>query len=63
MAEKGNWTITRAELDKEIGAYLQQHQMTLDQVGQANIPKLETFMLDNMVLKKLILDQAATLAN
>jgi parvulin-like peptidyl-prolyl isomerase len=61
VAEKGNWTITRGELDKEISAYLQQHQMTIDQVGQANIPKLETFMLDNMVLKKLILDRAAAL--
>ena len=61
VAEKGNWQITRAQLDAEINAYLQQHQMTLDQVGQANVPKLQTFMLDNMVLKKLILDQAATL--
>jgi len=61
VAEKGNWQITRGDLDKEIGSYLQQHQMTVDQVGPANIPKLETFMLDNMVLKKLMLDQAATL--
>jgi len=61
VAEKGTWQITRADLDKEIGAYLQQHQMTLDQVGPANIPKMETFMLNNMVLKKLILEKAATL--
>jgi parvulin-like peptidyl-prolyl isomerase len=61
VAEKGNWQITRGDLDKEIGSYLQQHQMTMDQVGPANRPKLETFMLDNMVLKKLILDHAASL--
>jgi parvulin-like peptidyl-prolyl isomerase len=61
VAEKGTWQITRSDLDKEIGSYLQQHQMTMDQVGQANKPKLETFMLDNMVLKKLILDRAASM--
>jgi len=61
VAEKGNWQITRSDLDKEIGAYLQQHQMTMEQVGLANKPKLETFMLENMVLKKLILDRAATM--
>ncbi len=61
VAEKGDWQITRADLDKEIGSYLQQHQMTIDQVGQANVPKLETFMLDNMVLRKLLLDKAATM--
>jgi len=61
VAEKGNWQITRGELDKEIGSYLQQHQMTMDQVGLANRPKLETFMLDNMVLKKLILEKGAAM--
>jgi parvulin-like peptidyl-prolyl isomerase len=61
VAEKGDWQITRADLDKEIGSYLQQHQMTIDQVGQANVPKLETFMIDNMVLRKLLLDKAATM--
>lgn len=61
VAEKGDWTITRGDLDQEINSYLQQHQMTMDQVPQANLPKLETFILDNMVLKKLLLAKAATL--
>ena len=61
VAEKGNWQITRGDLNKEIASYLQQHGMTMDQVGLANQPKLETFMLENMVLKKLILEHAATM--
>jgi parvulin-like peptidyl-prolyl isomerase len=61
VAEKGTWTITRGDLDNEIGSYLQQHQMTMDQVPPAKIPQLETFMLDNMVLKKLLLEKAATM--
>jgi len=61
VAEKGTWTITRGDLDKEINSYLQQHQTTLDQVPPAKLPQLETFMLDNMVLKKLLLEKAATM--
>ncbi len=61
VAEKGDWQITRAQLDAEITNFLQQNQMTPEQVGTANMPKLETKMLDNLVLKKLILAKAATL--
>ena len=61
VAEKGTWQITRGDLDKEIGSYLQQHQITMDQIPVGKRPKLETFMLDNMVLKKLILDRGAAM--
>src|SRR5260370_2074805 len=61
VAEKGDWQITRGQLDTEITNFLQQNQMTPEQVGPANMPKLETKMLDNLVLKKLILAKAATL--
>jgi len=61
VAEKGTWTITRGDLDKEINSYLAQRKMTLDKVPPAVVPQLETFMLDNMVLKKLMLDKAAAM--
>ncbi|MCE0521398.1 MAG: peptidylprolyl isomerase [Methylacidiphilales bacterium] len=61
VAEKGTWQITRGDLDKEVAALLKQHQVTAEQVGPANMPKVETYALQNMVLKKLILDKAATL--
>lgn len=61
VAEKGNWQVTRGELDKDIADFLKQRQMTPEQAGPANMTKLETAMLDNIVLKKLILDRAATL--
>jgi parvulin-like peptidyl-prolyl isomerase len=60
VAEKGDWKVTRADLDKEVGDYLKQHQATPEQVG-AKLPLLETAMLKNMVLKKLLLDKAADL--
>lgn len=61
VAEKGSWHYTRGELDTEIANLLQQQHATAEQVGPANMPKLETRVLDNIVLKKLILDKAATL--
>jgi parvulin-like peptidyl-prolyl isomerase len=61
VAEKGNWKITRGDLNGEINDYLKQHNATLDQVGPANIPRMETAMLKNMVLKKLLMDKAASL--
>jgi len=59
VAEKGNWKITRADLDAEMGDYLKQHQMTVEQIGPAKMPMFETAMLDNMVLKKIFLEKAA----
>jgi len=61
VAEKGDWKVTRGELNTEIDGYLKQHQATLDQVGKANIPRMETAMLKNIVLKKLLLEKAASL--
>ncbi len=61
VAEKGDWTITRAQLDDEVATYLKQHQKTPQDIGPAKMPMLETAMLDNIVLKKLILARAATL--
>jgi len=61
VAEKGNWQILRGELDTEVANYLKQHQATPEQVGPAKMPIVETVMLKNMVLKKLILDKAAAL--
>jgi parvulin-like peptidyl-prolyl isomerase len=61
VAEKGTWQITRGELDAEVESFLKQRQMTADQVGQSKMPIVQTAMLKNIVLKKLILDRAAAL--
>jgi parvulin-like peptidyl-prolyl isomerase len=61
VAEKGNWQITRGELDAEVASFLKQRQATPEQVGPAKMPVVETAMLKNIVLKKLILDRAATM--
>jgi len=61
VAEKGSWQITRGELNQEIDGYLKHHQTTVAQVGPAKMPMLETAILDNIVLEKLLLDRAAAL--
>jgi hypothetical protein len=61
VAEKGDWTITRGELDSEVNNYLKQHQATPEQLGKAKMPLMETAMLKNMVLKKVLLAKAAAL--
>ncbi len=61
LAEKGEWTITNAELNKELNGYFQQRQITPEQIGPTRMPMLKTAMLKNMVLEKLILARAATL--
>jgi peptidyl-prolyl cis-trans isomerase C len=61
VAEKGDWKITKADLDKEVGTFLKQHQATAEQVGPSKMPMVQTMALKNMVLKKLILDKASTL--
>ncbi|HEV3271410.1 MAG TPA: peptidylprolyl isomerase [Candidatus Methylacidiphilales bacterium] len=61
VAEKGSWQITEGELEVEVSNYLKEHQATPEQVGPAKMPIVRTAMLRNMVLKKLILDQAAAL--
>jgi PPIC-type PPIASE domain len=61
VAEKGTWQVTRAELNTEVSNYLKQHQATPEQVGPSKMPIMETAMLKNIVLKKLLLEKAAAL--
>jgi parvulin-like peptidyl-prolyl isomerase len=61
LAEKDDWTITNAQLNTELNGYMQERQITPDQVGPERMPVLRTAMLKNMVLEKLILSRAATL--
>src|ERR1700677_3743531 len=59
VASKGTWTITKAELDTEVGNYLKQHDATPEELGPSKMPILQTAMLRNIVLKKLMLEKAA----
>lgn len=61
VAEKGNWQITRGQLDAEVANFLKARQATPEMVGKAKMPVVETAMLRNMVLKQLLLDRASTL--
>jgi len=61
VAEKGSWQITRGQLTTEVNDYLKHHQMTVDQVGPAKMPLLESAVLDNIVLEKILLDHATAL--
>jgi parvulin-like peptidyl-prolyl isomerase len=61
VAENKDWKITRAELNAEIDVLLKQHQATAAQVGPDKMLQLQTSMLKNMVLKKLILARGAAL--
>jgi peptidyl-prolyl cis-trans isomerase C len=61
VAEKGDWNITRGQLDTEVNNFLKAQGATVDQVGPAKMPMVQTGVLDNMVLKKLLLDRAAAL--
>ena len=55
-----HWTITRAQLDQDVNGFLQQRQITTAQVGPQRMPMLETTVLKDMVLEKLLLARAAT---
>jgi parvulin-like peptidyl-prolyl isomerase len=61
VAEKGDWTITRAELDKNVTGFLDQRHLTPTQVGPQRMPMLETMVVKDMVLEKLLMARAATL--
>jgi parvulin-like peptidyl-prolyl isomerase len=61
VAEGPGWTMTRAELNDQLAAFLKQRQKTIQDVGPAKLPELESDILHSMVLKKLILDRAAKL--
>jgi parvulin-like peptidyl-prolyl isomerase len=62
VAEKGTWTVTRAQLTTEVDNFLQQRHATRDQVGVANMPAVDSVVLRNLVAKKVLLDQAATIS-
>jgi len=61
VAEKGDWKLTRSELNTEVAAFLQQRQMTAQQIGAANMLKVEDMTMKSLALKKLLLDKAAAL--
>jgi parvulin-like peptidyl-prolyl isomerase len=61
IAEKDKWQITQGELDQQVAAYMKQNQMTAQQIGPEKMPILQTAMLDNMVLQKLVLAKGATM--
>jgi len=55
----GDWTITRAQLDHEMDGFFKERNLTPAQVGPTNLPIVETKILRNMVLQKLLLSIAA----
>ncbi len=55
------WTITRAQLDTEVAAFLRERKKTIQDVPLAQKPMLETDILNNMVIQRLVLAKAATL--
>ena len=61
VASVGTWTATRADLNKQVDDALQQQGATRAQVPPANLPVVESQVLRNMVLKKILLDKAATM--
>jgi parvulin-like peptidyl-prolyl isomerase len=61
VAEKGDWTITRGQLNAEVDNFLKQKHATRDMVGAANMPYVDSGVLRRMVLRKLLLDKAATM--
>jgi len=61
LAEKGDWTITNAQLNTELNGLLRERQITPEQIGPDRMPVIKTNMLKNMVLEKLILARAPAL--
>ena len=61
VASVGTWTVTRADLNKQVDEALQQQGATRAQVPPANLPGVESQVLRYIVLKKLLLDKAATM--
>ncbi len=62
VAERGNWKITRADLDAEQASYLKQHELTPDKIEPAKIPAFESAVLDNMLLKSIFMEKAAAMS-
>jgi foldase protein PrsA len=60
VAETPDWSITRGELDHERDAFLKEKQVQAGQLGNTQMAAVETAVLRNMVLEKLLLARAAT---
>jgi parvulin-like peptidyl-prolyl isomerase len=60
VAETPDWSITRGELDHERDAFLKEKQVQAGQLGNTQMAAIETAVLRNMVLEKLLLARAAT---
>ena len=61
VAEGAGLAITRGDLNHELGIFLQTQGKQLSDVDPARMPMLESVVLKNLVVKKLILQHAATL--
>ncbi len=61
VASVGQWTVTRGDLNKQVDDALTQQGATRAQVPTAQLPGIESQMLRFMVLKKILLDKAATM--
>jgi parvulin-like peptidyl-prolyl isomerase len=61
VAENSDWQITRGQLDHEVDVYLQKHHMARTQIPADKILPLETSLLDNMVMRRVIIAQAERL--
>jgi len=61
VASVGQWTVTRADLNKQVDEALKQQGATREQVPPANMPGIESQVLRFLVLKKILLDKAATM--
>jgi len=57
VAETKDWKITRAELDHKIAESLQEHGVSPAQIG-SHMPEVETYVLREMVVEKLLLEKA-----
>jgi parvulin-like peptidyl-prolyl isomerase len=61
VAESDQWQITRAQLDEETDMFLKQYGQTRSQVASDRLSQLQPIVLDNLIMRKLLLAQAATL--
>jgi len=61
VASVGQWTVTRADLNKQVDEAIAQQGGTREQVPPANMPGIESQVLRYIVLKKVLLDKAATM--
>jgi foldase protein PrsA len=58
VAEAPGWTITRGQLDHELADFLKEKQVPAGKLGGPELAAVETAVLRNMVLEKLLLARA-----